>query len=281
VQRERLREACLEATLATISEASTRARFCDCSSERVAQGLPVGVLSGSDTSEEANEAFRSSLEQSFVDCSREVGLPAGETDAASAPGASPSGPSIVQVIVAEPARRKVVTGSGFFISEHLVATNHHVVKSHPTVGIALEGAEPFVAKVLYVDPTLDFAVLASPVEGEPLEIRETPVEDGEGVLAWGFPQGRSRIAFSSGTVRAVDEVFIVHDALIAAGSSGGPLTDLEGKVLGIVTFLAKSRGDAANESDRGIAVRMNLILRKAAARAKAEEARSVRTPARR
>ncbi len=279
VQRERLREACLEATLSTIADAASRAKFCDCSSERVAQGLPVDVLSGADSSREGEEAFRSALAQSFTDCAREAGLPTREEDAASSSDRSPSGPSIVQVIVAEPARRKVVTGSGFFIAEHLVATNHHVVRNHPSVGIALEGGEPFVANVLYVDPGLDFAVLASPVEGAPLEIRDTPVEDGESVLAWGFPQGRRRIAFSSGTVRAADDVFIVHDALIAAGSSGGPLTDAEGKVLGIVTFLAKSRGDAANESDRGIAVRMNLILRSVAARATAGEGRALRPPA--
>lgn len=277
-QQERMRDACLEATLAKIPDGSTRARFCDCSSERIARSLPVDVLSGDDSSAQAREAFASTIVESWTDCSREVGLPAEDPVAAASPGDSPSRPSIVQVIVAEPATRRVVTGSGFYVTEHLVATNHHVVRNHPSVGVAVEGAEPLVARVLYVDPALDFAVVASPVEGEPLEIRDGPVEDGEAVLAWGFPQGRRRIAFSSGTVRAADEVFIVHDALIAAGSSGGPLTDADGKVLGIVTFLAKSRGDAANESDRGIAVRMNLILRSIAARAKAGEARAARRP---
>src|SRR5262249_37059939 len=75
-----------------------------------------------------------------------------------------------------------------------------------------------------------------------------------------FPQGRRVVAASTGTIRAIVECCIVHDALIAAGSSGGPLLDAQSQVVGINTALTKVEGDRLNESERTFAIKMRFIL---------------------
>jgi S1-C subfamily serine protease len=153
-------------------------------------------------------------------------------------------------------------GSGFFVTDALVATNAHVLAGASSARLSSGQGAGVFATLIYVDRDLDFAVLQSPVKAKPLPVREGPITEGEGVTAIGFPQGRDVVAASTGTVHAVNEVVIVHDALIAAGSSGGPLVGSDGRVLGVNTILTKARGDRANATDRTIAVKITTILKK-------------------
>jgi putative serine protease PepD len=151
-------------------------------------------------------------------------------------------------------------GSGFFVTDDLIATNVHVLEGASQARVSSGQGAPTAAVVVYVDPDLDFAILRSALHGKALPIRTGPIRPGEGVVALGFPQGRSVVAASTGTVQGLYEMLIVHDALIAAGSSGGPLLDGDGRVLGVNAILTKRRGDRANVSDRAIAVSMTPIL---------------------
>ena len=152
-------------------------------------------------------------------------------------------------------------GSGFYANETLIVTNAHVVEEHPTVSISFSGKQPFLGQVVYRNDDLDFAIIQPSLKGTPLPIRKGPVTIGEPIIAMGFPQGRQVMASSTGTVVDVAECCILHDALIAGGSSGGPLMDAQQGVLGLNTLLSKNPGDRANETDRAITVRMDFIAK--------------------
>ena len=178
--------------------------------------------------------------------------PVGEHTAEGAP--PPSWNSAVVRI-----RSKRGLGSGFFVTDNLIATNAHVVHGSKGVWVSFsEGAEQ-AASVAYEDDELDFALVRSSVLGTPLPGRKSPLKDGEDVMAVGFPQGRRVLAGSTGTVSKIFECCIEHNALIAGGSSGGPLLDLNGNVVGINTLLVKAKGDRKNESDRTWALKMSYI----------------------
>jgi len=65
----------------------------------------------------------------------------------------------------------------------------------------------------------------------------------------------------TGTVMDVVDCCVAHDALVAGGSSGGPLLDAHYDVLRLNTLLSKKPGDKANETDRAITVRMDFITK--------------------
>ena len=168
----------------------------------------------------------------------------------------PGLPSVVRI----EAGRSI--GSGFFVTDELIATNVHVLNGAKQAQVSSGYGAQTAAVVVYVDPDFDFAILRSTLHGKALHIRTGPIRPGEAVVAMGFPQGRSIVAASTGTVQGLYEMLIVHDALIAAGSSGGPLLDSSGRVLGVNAILTKRRGDLANQSDRAIAVNMTPILQR-------------------
>jgi len=76
------------------------------------------------------------------------------------------------------------------------------------------------------------------------------------------PRRRIRLCAHQDPSEPIHEMLIVHDALIAAGSSGGPLLDDDGRVLGVNAILTKRRGDRTNAYDRAIAVNMTPILQR-------------------
>jgi S1-C subfamily serine protease len=154
-----------------------------------------------------------------------------------------------------------MVGSGFYADESLIVTNAHVVEDNASVSISFSGQQPFIGEVVYRNDDLDFAIIKPSLKGIPLPIRKGPVTIGENIIAMGFPQGRQVMASSTGTVVDVVECCILHDALIAGGSSGGPLMDAQHGVLGLNTLLSKNPGDRANETDRAITVRMDFITK--------------------
>lgn len=140
-------------------------------------------------------------------------------------------------------------GSGFVYSaDGLVVTNHHVVDGAERVRVRAHDGREFPAKVLGSDPSTDLALVqiegASGLSAATLgESSGTRV--GDWVVAIGSPMGLEHSA-SVGIVSAkgrgslglyADSYldFLQTDADIAPGSSGGPLFDLEGRVIGINT----------------------------------------------
>jgi V8-like Glu-specific endopeptidase len=151
-------------------------------------------------------------------------------------------------------------GSGFYAKDRLIVTNAHVVGDTTNIAISFSSQTPFLGQVVFRDEDLDFAIIETTTSGTPLPIRRGPVTLGEHIIAMGFPQGRQVMASSTGTVMDVVDCCIAHDALVAGGSSGGPLLDAHYEVLGLNTLLSKKPGDKAKDTDRAITVRMDFIL---------------------
>lgn len=145
-------------------------------------------------------------------------------------------------------------GSGFVASpEGLIVTAAHVVGDLPVVTVVLFDGSARPAERVGVDPVADVAVFrfATIKPLQALEVADsTLVKPGEPVALLGAPYGLPGTA-TSGIVSAVGRrlsaedpgAYIQTDAALTAGGSGGPLIDLDGKVLGIASAKL-SRGEA-------------------------------------
>lgn len=167
------------------------------------------------------------------------------------------GPSVVSVISVfsdEGGRRRGI-GSGMIVSVHgEILTNEHVVDGASSVYVQLHDRSQVEADVVVADPLLDLALLQ--LRGEfselaPVSFRELDPSPGEWIMAVGQPFGLGNtvtVGVVSGLGRDYADVgrppdldpegiwsFIQTDASINIGNSGGPLVDLEGKVVGITT----------------------------------------------
>jgi serine protease Do len=157
-------------------------------------------------------------------------------------------PSVVHIeaISLHNNRRKQVTGSGFVVSsDGFILTNEHVVMKAEKVTVTIPGRKPkYPATVIGTDKQTDIGVLRI-VPDEPLDAAEIGDSDalrvGQWVLAIGNPYGLDGtvsfgIVSAKGRNLEVGQLlndFIQTDAMIDRGSSGGPLVDLEGRVVGI------------------------------------------------
>ncbi|HTI33155.1 MAG TPA: trypsin-like peptidase domain-containing protein [Miltoncostaea sp.] len=166
------------------------------------------------------------------------------------------------------------TGSGFLVdgAGHVV-TNAHVVGDRTSVDVDLGGRRVH-AVVRGVEPSVDVAVLT--LEGSqgdvaPLRFGDSDgVRIGDPVVAIGSPFGLNG-SLSSGIVsglrRQIDspngfaiQGVIQTDAALNPGNSGGPLLDMDGRVIGMATQIATDSG--ANEGI-GFAVPSAVVERTA------------------
>lgn len=152
------------------------------------------------------------------------------------------------------ARRSVVTlhalnddrdiigqGTGFFLEGTGVVTCLHVVEGAAEVIGTLESGERLTfTEVVGADPGTDLAVLPAPGRSSTptLSRGASPAEVGMAVVVIGTPLGLD-LTVSNGIVsatRKLDEgVLLQITAPISPGSSGSPVLDSDGRVLGIVT----------------------------------------------
>jgi len=152
-----------------------------------------------------------------------------------------------------PKSRQVAQGSGFIVSKDgYILTNNHVVKGSDEIKVKLMDEREFEAKVIGTDPDSDVAVVKIDTDDLPvLELGDSDVlEVGEWVLAIGNPLGLSHTVTAgivsakgrSGLRLAAYEDYIQTDAAINRGNSGGPLINLDGKVIGINTAIISPTG---------------------------------------
>ncbi len=148
------------------------------------------------------------------------------------------------------------SGSGFvYASEGIIVTNHHVVDGAEHLQVRMHDGTRYNAQVLGSDAATDLAVLE--LEGArdlpALQLGDSAaLRVGDWVVAIGNPMGldhSASVGILSGRGRGslglyADSYldFLQTDADIAPGSSGGPLFDLRGAVVGITTAVgANSR----------------------------------------
>jgi serine protease Do len=157
-------------------------------------------------------------------------------------------------------------GSGFIISaDGLVVTNNHVVEGADQILVFLNDGTRLEAKLVGADTKADLAVLKVETDRDLpfVEFGDSDqAEVGDWVLAIGNPFGLGG-SVSLGIVSARNrdiqsgpyDDFIQTDAAINQGNSGGPLFDMDGKVVGINTAIIARGGSSLGI---GFAVPVNL-----------------------
>ena len=145
-------------------------------------------------------------------------------------------------------RKATALGSGFIIrKEGIVVTNNHVIQGAEDIIVSVNGSTEYKAKVLGKDPYMDLAVLKiiSDEKFVPVSFGDSDkARVGDWVIAIGNPFGFGG-SVTSGIISSRNrdigltryDDFIQTDASINQGNSGGPLFDLEGKVIGINTAI--------------------------------------------
>jgi|TARA_B100002003_G_C14070991_1_gene515274 hypothetical protein len=136
-------------------------------------------------------------------------------------------------------------GSGFYIEKNKIATNFHVVDQASKIVFKHIGEKSFndVDKIISFSKNLDLAILSVSRIGNPLTIEHNSSSGiGEKVIAIGNPRGLEG-SVSEGIISAVrggiDLNYFQITTPISPGSSGGPLFNENGNVIGITTATLK------------------------------------------
>jgi serine protease Do len=162
-------------------------------------------------------------------------------------------------------------GSGVVIGENRVLTNAHNLHGDE-VTITFVDGRTADATVLGVDADGDVAVLEAPTEGATaLELGAEAPGIGTPIVALGNPNGhgpRVTFGFVSGTGRSFRGPrgrrvagAVEHTAPLMPGSSGGPVVDLDGQLLGINTNRLGNGFYLAIAADGALRERLNALGR--------------------
>ena len=165
----------------------------------------------------------------------------------------------------EPSERKFSSlGSGFVISEDgYIVTNNHVVENASDIRVTFTDGLKLEAELIAFDTETDLALLKVNGEGLPhLEFGDSDTAKvGNWVMAIGNPHGLGGTV-TAGIVSARGRMlggryddFIQTDASINRGNSGGPLFDLDGKVIGVNSMIISPSGGSIGI---GFAIPSNL-----------------------
>ncbi|MEC3878276.1 S1C family serine protease [Parapedobacter sp. 10938] len=160
-------------------------------------------------------------------------------------------------------------GTGFMISANgYVVTNYHVVRGADSVHLQSTKGESFKAKVIYIDPTHDLAMLHindstfAPLKSAPYTFKEAPSELGEDVYTIGYP--RDEVVYGQGylssrTGYAGDTTAYQISIPVNPGNSGGPVLDSKGNVIGIIS------GKQTGTDGASFAIKTEALLKSIAA----------------
>jgi S1-C subfamily serine protease len=142
------------------------------------------------------------------------------------------------------------SGSGFVISEDgTVVTAEHVVSGSKLVKVNVASGKECYGEVAAASKQRDLAIIRLDCTGfTPLPLSRQMVVEGSEVYAIGTPLSEKlQFSVTKGVVsgiRKIDELdYIQSDVTVLPGSSGGPLLDSRGNVVG-VTLGGISRGSA-------------------------------------
>ncbi|MCL2169825.1 MAG: trypsin-like peptidase domain-containing protein [Defluviitaleaceae bacterium] len=164
--------------------------------------------------------------------------------------------------------RQPAAGSGFLVSPNgYIVTNSHVIENVSSITVLLYDGSRHPAALVGHDPVSDLAVIK--IDGESLAYLPLGNSDltrvGDQVAAIGNPLGELANSMTVGHISALSRDITIDgitrdmlqtDAAVNSGNSGGPLLNLQGEVIGIVT--AKSVG--ANVEGLGFAIASNHAI---------------------
>ncbi len=137
------------------------------------------------------------------------------------------------------------TGTGFFISSNgYLVTNYHVIEDSKNILVVTNDNRELGAEIVKADPANDVVLLKVNAKTRALPIsHQCNLSKGEDVFTLGYPlimlQGQEQKA-TFGRVNSLSGVqgdirFIQIDVPVQPGNSGGPLINMKGQVVGVVT----------------------------------------------
>ena len=159
-------------------------------------------------------------------------------------------------------------GSGIvWSSDGLIVTCSHIVRNLDELEISFSNGKSFPAKVIGNAPYSDIALLKIQAYGKNESISLNPIEIGDSenlragqfVLALANPYGQypsitegiitsERSSLGASQWGAITDNIVITDARLNPGYSGGPLVDVEGKMIGLNAAYVSSRGTAIRAS---------------------------------
>src|ERR1019366_2484132 len=155
---------------------------------------------------------------------------------------------VVSIITSDKGGKPVAQGTGFLVStDGRIVTNYHVIKGASSAIVKLpDGAFYDVDGVVAFDKARDLAVIKA--HGQNFRVvtlgNSDRVQVGEDIVAIGSPFSLESTV-SSGIVSGIRTIkeeggkFLQVTAPISPGSSGGPLFNMTGEVVGITTLYFK------------------------------------------
>jgi len=152
--------------------------------------------------------------------------------------------SVVLIMSFDESFKPLGYGSGFFVGNgNKIVTNYHVIKDGTYFWIKLNGGKVGTIKsIISYDKENDLALLESSYKGKPLPLAKGKAEVGEDIIAIGNPQGFVG-TLSKGLVSGIREdansYYYQITAPISPGSSGGPIINEHGEVIGVTTAFFK------------------------------------------
>ena len=167
------------------------------------------------------------------------------------------------------------SGTGFILTEDgYIVTNYHVVENATKLTVTTHDGTEYAAQVCGYDATHDLAVLK--IEATGLQAAVIGSSDdlivGDQVAVIGNPLGDLTATLTVGYVSAKDRIITTDgsqinmlqtDASVNSGNSGGPIFNMKGEVVGIIT--AKYSGtttSGASIEGIGFAIPIDDVLRK-------------------
>jgi len=135
-----------------------------------------------------------------------------------------------------------VSGSGFYIADGYLLTNHHVVGTAHYVKVRMAGGRVIVGEVVRDDVRRDAALVKTEPAGvAPLRMNVAEPKIGEDVFAIGSPLGQELAGtFTRGVMSGTRQVngldYLQSDVAINPGNSGGPLLDGSSSVIGMAVL---------------------------------------------
>jgi S1-C subfamily serine protease len=138
------------------------------------------------------------------------------------------------------------SGSGFIIdASGLIVTNNHVVVDAEGLTVVLDDGTELEGTVVGRDLVRDLAVVRVASDDGPLPVLRIATMDGpqlgDTVLVIGYPLGSTTLNITRGIASAFEfnlgknRGLVQTDAAVNPGNSGGPLVNLRGEVIGVVS----------------------------------------------
>jgi serine protease Do len=169
----------------------------------------------------------------------------------------------------QPGQRVQSLGSGFIIdASGIIVTNNHVIAEAVEITVGLADGSRVPAEVIGRDPKTDIALLRITPRRPLIAVSfgdSDTAKVGDWVLAIGNPFGLGG-SVTSGIISArnrelaaeIYDDFIQTDAAINRGNSGGPLFDMDGRVIGVNAAIISPSGGSIGI---GFAIPANTVAK--------------------